>query len=199
MATMEINSNNYPTLQDGAVIAPKYSVHAVDVSFGGSTPDWYRLGDDLEEFRTELNPDTEVTKNILGGSSFKHSGYEPTADIDPVKGKVGDKLFNALQHIADIQGQAESCKSKAMEIHLWKTATVNDATVYEATQQDCYIVPSSTGSDTESYQIPATINYVGEKTIGAWTPPTSGASGTFTAGTWTEGTGGTWTFTAAST
>lgn len=197
MATMEVNANNYPALNAGDIIAPKYCIHAVDVSFGGTT-EWERLGDHLEEFRIEMNPDTSVTKNILGGSSFNHGGYEPTADIDPLKGVKGNKLFDKLQHIADTQGQAASCKSKLLEVHLWKSATVSSDTVYEATTQDCYIVPTSTGSDTESYQIPATINLVGERTIGAFTPPaTSASTGTFAAGTWAEGTGGTWTFTPA--
>ena len=56
MADMKVNANNYPVLNAGDVIAPKYGMHAVDVSFGGTTPEWYRLGDDLEEFRTEMNP-----------------------------------------------------------------------------------------------------------------------------------------------
>lgn len=195
---MTINVTNYPALSSGDVIAPKYCIHAVDVSFGGATPEWYRLGEDLEEFRTEMNPDISVTKNILGSSSFQHNGYEPSADIDPLKGRVGDKLFDKLQYIADTQGQAAATKSKLLEAHLWKSATVDSATVYEATTQNCHIVPNSTGSDTESYQIPASINLVGEKTMGAFTPPATGASsGTFTPGTWTE-SDGTWTFTPAS-
>ena len=31
-------------------IARKYMAHFLDASFGGSTPDWYRVGEDLEEF-----------------------------------------------------------------------------------------------------------------------------------------------------
>lgn len=58
-------------------IARKYMAHFLDSSFGGTTPAWYRIGEDLEEYNVELNPDTEVKKNILGNTTFNHNGYEP--------------------------------------------------------------------------------------------------------------------------
>ena len=46
----------------------KYLAHFIDASFGNgsATPNYVRLGADLEEYNLDLNPDIEVSKNILG-------------------------------------------------------------------------------------------------------------------------------------
>lgn len=188
MADMTINAANYPALKTGERAPRKYAAHAIDASFGGNTPDWYRLGDDLEDFSVELNPDTEVVKNILGTSSFHHNGYEPSADAEPFYAQVGDKLFDKLQHIIDTLATGDACKTAALEVHMWKAS----GTKYEATTQTCYVVPTSHGGDTSGVQIPFSVNYVGEKTGGAFDSSTK----TFTEGTWAESEG-TYTFTAA--
>ena len=56
-------------------IARKYMAHFLDSTFGGQTPSWYRIGEDLEEYSVGMNPDTEVKKNILGNTTFTHNGY----------------------------------------------------------------------------------------------------------------------------
>lgn len=48
---------------------------------------------------------------------------------------------------------------------------------YEAYQQECYVTPTSYGGDTSGYQIPFTVNYVGERTKGTYNVET----GKFTA------------------
>lgn len=157
-------------------IARKYMAHYLDSTFGGTTPSWYRIGEDLEEYSVDMNPDTEVTKNILGNSSFTHNGYEPSADSDPFYARVGDPLFTHLQSIIDTLASDDACKTSTVEVHLWD----GDATTgYAATKQDCYVVPSSYGGDTSGYQIPYTVNYVGDKTPGTFKPDSSGG-GTFT-------------------
>lgn len=157
-------------------IARKYMAHYLDSSFGG-TESWYRIGEDLEEYNVEMNPDTEVKKNILGNSTFIHNGYEPSADSDPFYARVGDALFEQLQKIVDEQASDDTLKTKALEVHLWD----GDATSgYTAYRQDCYVVPQSYGGDTSGYQIPYSVNYVGDKTEGTFVPDGSGG-GTFTA------------------
>lgn len=157
-------------------IARKYMAHYLDSSFGGATPSWYRLGEDLEEYNVEMNPDTEVRKNILGNSSFNHNGYEISADSDPFYTRVGDALFEKLQNIIDTQATDDTLKTSALEVHLWE----GDATAgYTAYKQDCYVVPTSYGGDTSGYQIPFTVYYVGDKVAGTFVPSASGG-GTFT-------------------
>ena len=159
-------------------IARKYMAHFLDSTFGGDTPNWYRVGEDLEEFNVDMNPDTEVRKNILGNTTFNHNGYEPSADADPFYARVGDALFTKLQHIVDTQANDDTCKTSMLEVHLWESQTVQEATVYTAYKQDCYVVPSSYGGDTSGYQIPFSVNYVGDKVAGTYNPTTH----TFTAG-----------------
>lgn len=45
-------------------IERKYLAHFIDASFGtgSATPNYIRLGADLEEYNLELNPDIEVSK-----------------------------------------------------------------------------------------------------------------------------------------
>lgn len=156
-------------------IARKYMAHYIDASFGGSTANWYRIGKDLEEYNVEMNPDTEVRKNILGESSFVHNGYEISADADPYYAVVGDALFEKLQDIIDTQANDDTCKTDILEVHLWDEGTTTGTFV--AYKQEAYVVPTSYGGDTSGYQIPFTVNYTGTKIAGKF----STTNNTFTA------------------
>lgn len=156
-------------------IARKYMAHYIDAAFSATTPSYYRLGEDLEEYNVELNPDTESRKNILGNTTFIHNGYEPSADSDPYYARVGDAMFTKLQDIVDTQATDDGCKTSAVEVHLWEEGSTSGT--YVAYRQDCYVVPSSYGGDTSGYQIPFTVNYIGDKTKGTFNV----SSGAFTA------------------
>ena len=159
-------------------IARKYMAHFIDTTFGGQTASWYRIGEDLEEYTVDMNPDTELRKNILGNTTFEHNGYEPSASGDPFYARVGDPLFAQLQTIVDEQAQDDSCKTSIVEVHLWDEGTTTGS--YTAWKQDCYVVPTSYGGDTSGYQIPFDVNYIGERKEGTFTPDGNGG-GTFTA------------------
>ena len=154
----------------------KYFQNFIDTTMNGTTPSYYRLGKDLEEFNIEMNPDTETGKNILGESTFTHNGYEINASADPFYARSGDALFTQLQKIIDEGLQYEGCATNMIEVHLWDEGSTSGT--YKAYKQPCYIVPTSYGGDTSGYQIPFTVNYVGEKTAGYFTPDGNG-SGTF--------------------
>ena len=154
-------------------IARKYMAHFLDSTFGGSTPSWYRIGADLEEYNVEMNPDTELKKNILGQTTFTHNGYEVSGDAEPFYATVGDALFEKLQNIIDTQANDDTCKTYALEVHLWDGNETNGFVAY---RQECYVVPTSYGGDTSGYQIPFTVNYVGDKVAGTF------KNDTFTAG-----------------
>lgn len=156
----------------------KYMAHFVDAGSlcAGKSESYERLGKDLEEFNVELNPDTESKKNILGETSFVHNGYEVSSEADPYYAEVGSTLFEKLQDICDNRYKDDNCKTKVVEAHLWDEGT--GANEFVAYQQDCYIVPTSYGGDTSGYQIPFTINYVGERTKGTFNTTTK----KFTAG-----------------
>lgn len=143
----------------------KYMGHLIDAGLlcHGSASDWERLGKDLEEYNVELNPDTESKKNILGESSFVHNGYEETSEASPYYADTESKLFPKLQKIVDYRYKDDNCKTNALEVHLWEG---DEESGYVAWQQACYVIPTSYGGDTSGYQIPFTVNYVGERTKG---------------------------------
>lgn len=157
-------------------IERKYMAHMLDASFGGET-NYVRLGKDLEEYNVELNPDTETSKNILGESTFKHNGYEVSAEADPYYAVVGDPLFEKLQDIIDNRHTGDQCKTTALEVHLWDG---DETSGFAAYRQECYIIPNSYGGDTSGYQIPFTVYYTGERVKGTYNPndKTFTASGT---------------------
>ena len=148
----------------------KYMAHFLDSSFGdGSNPTWVRLGKDLEEYNVELNPDTESKKNILGTTTMKHNGYNPTSEADPFYANVGDPLFEHLQEIIDDLIKDDGCKTRALEVHMWDG---DETTGYKAVMQECMVIPKSYGGDTSGYQIPFEVTYIGEKTKGTYAPKT---------------------------
>lgn len=151
----------------------KYMAHYIDTTFGGQTASWERLGKDLEEFSIELNPDTETSKNIIGESTFKHNGYEESADVDPFYADVTSDLFEKLQEIIDKRQYGDTCKTKMLDVHLWETSG-SSGTNYVAYQQDCYVVVNSYGGDTSGYQIPFTIQPVGSRVAGTVAIATGG-------------------------
>lgn len=166
----------------GAKIERKYMAHFIDtanlsIDSSSATPSYYRIGEDLEEYNVEMNPDTELVKNILGSNRFDHKGYEPSADADPFYARSGDALFEPLQKLVDERATGDKCKTTTIEVHLWKTVSTNS---YEAYRQDAYVVPTSYGGDTSGYQIPFTVNYVGTRTAGSFIPDSTTGGGTFT-------------------
>ena len=158
----------------------KLFVQYIDASFGGTTAAPYRLGKDFEEFNTEMNPDTETSKNILGETTFTHNGYEKSADGDPFYAREGDALFEKLQEIIDQEKQYEGTLTTVYDVHLWEAGTTTGS--FKAYAQQAYVIPTSYGGDTSGYQIPFNITYVGERTEGTFVPDGAG-SGTFTPST----------------
>ena len=156
----------------------KFFQNFIDTTMGDTTPSWYRLGKDLEEFNIELNPDITTGKNILGETTFTHNGNEVSASATPFYAREGDALFTQLQTIIDEGLQYDGCATHILEVHLWDEGTTSGT--YKAFRQPCYIVPQSYGGDTSGYQIPFNVNYVGEKVAGFFTPDGNGG-GTFAA------------------
>ena len=162
-------------------IERKYMAHYIDTTFGGTTPSWYRIGEDLEEYNVDLNPDTALVKNILGSTRFDHNGFEPSADASPFYARVGDALFEKLQEVVDNRSTGDQSKADTIEVHLWdETATSG---TYVAWKQPAYVVPTSYGGDTSGYQIPFSVNYVGQRVKGKFTPNSVTGGGEFVADT----------------
>ena len=161
-------------------IERKYLAHFIDASFGGTTPDYVRLGQDLEEYNEELNPDVEVKKNILGEQSVQHNGYEVQSEVDTYYAYTGDPLFEQLSDIANERKTGDDCKTTKVDVLLKP-----DGTVIWAYREDVKVIPSSVGGDTSGVQIPFTIYNAGNRVKGTFdvatktfTPGTAGAGDT---------------------
>lgn len=130
----------------------KYLAHLVDTNFGEGTPNYRRLGEDLEELNEELNPDVELQKNILGEQSVVHRGYEAQKEVTPFYAHRGDPLFNRLWAIAKRRLTGDACKTTGIDVLLNE-----DGTVESAFREDVYLIPTSNGGDTSGVQIPFTV------------------------------------------
>ena len=146
-----------------AKIERKYLAHFIDASFGGDTPNFVRLGKDLEEFIEELNPDVEVKKNILGEQNVVHNGYEVQSEVDPFYAYTGDPLYEQLALIANERKTGDDCKTTKVDVLLKE-----DGTVEWAYREDVYVVPNSVGGDTSGVQIPFTVYNAGNRVAGTW-------------------------------
>lgn len=146
-------------------IERKYLAHFIDASFGNgsATPNYVRLGADLEEYNLDLNPDIEVSKNIIGDGTIKHNGYEPQSDVDTFYAVTGDPLFETLSDIANERKTGDDCKTTAVDVLL------NDKGVVTwAYREDVMVVPTSMGGDTSGVQVPFSVYYCGNRTKGTF-------------------------------
>lgn len=146
-------------------IERKYLAHFVDAAFSGveGTPKYVRLGQDLEEYNTELNPDVEMVHNILGDATFKHSGYEPQGDVGTFYAAEGDELWEKLAEIANERKSGDACLTTIVDVLL-----SSNGTVVWAYREDAAVVPTSIGDDTSGVQIPFTIYNIGNRVKGSF-------------------------------
>jgi len=132
-------------------------------SFNGT--DWEALGKDNDDLSKELNPDTETSKNVLGESTFQHSGYEPEIEVDPYYADPTSVLYEKLQTAAmqELYGD-DAIKGYFVEV-IFDTVAQDGSTMSgTGYKREAYIVPQSTGGDTAGLGIPFTINPVGAQT-----------------------------------
>ena len=152
------------------MIERKFLAHYVDAAFSASSPTYVRLGKNLEEYNEELNPDVEVTKNILGEQSVQHSGYEVQADVDPFYyDDYDDALSNKIMELANTRATGDKCKTTMVDV-LLKPGLTEDAapTVVWAYREDVYLIPNSVGGDTSGVQTPFTLYKAGDRVKGTW-------------------------------
>ena len=152
------------------MIERKYLAHYLDASFGAVSTSYVRLGKDLEEYNEELNPDVEVTKNILGEQSVKHSGYEVQADVDPFYYEdYDDALSDKIMELVNTRATGDKCKTTMVDVLLKPGNTESTApTAVWAYREDVYVIPNSVGGDTSGVQTPFTVYMAGNRVKGTW-------------------------------
>ena len=146
-------------------IERKYLAHFINGARVDQTPEYERLGKDLEEYSVNLSAQVESKKNILGQTSVLISSYEKTAAVEPYYAESGSALFARLQQIIDEGLVLDQLKSDVVEVKLWEAA---EGTAYPAIREEVILEITSYGGDTNGYQIPFTIHYTGNKTVGTF-------------------------------
>ena len=129
------------------MVERKYLAHYLDSAFDMTyaAPVYARLGKDLEEYSEELNPEVEVTKNIIGEQSVRHSGYEVSADVDPFYFEnYDDALSNKIMELAMTRATGDKCRTSMVDVLLKPGATEDEApTVVWAYREDVVIAVNS--------------------------------------------------------
>lgn len=137
----------------------------IDASFGAVSPVWFLLGKDIEDMSVELNPDLETRKNILGETSVKDNGYEPSMTADPYYANPDDAIYEKLKDIAMKRLKGDDCKTKILEV----IVDPEDGGTHEAYTEDVIVKPNSYGGDTSGFAIPFTVNFDGNRKAGTAT------------------------------
>ncbi len=152
-------------------IERKYLAHYINCTApaASGTPEYERMGKDLEEYNVELSATVDKKKNILGETSVTLSSYEKSATVEPYYAEKGTKLFTRLQSIVDNDLVLDDCNTDIIEVKLWETET-NGA--YPAIKEGAVIEVTSYGGDNTGYQIPYNLHYTGIKTQGYFNPIT---------------------------
>ena len=140
----------------------KALAHYLDSSFGGTAPAWFLLGSDLEELSVELNPDVESVENILGETSVRDNGYEPSTTVDPYYANPEDAIYPKLRDIALERKKGDACKSKILEVIIEDT----EAQTHLAFQEDVIVKPTSYGGGVEGVAIPFDVHFAGNRKKG---------------------------------
>lgn len=145
-------------------IERKLMAHMVDSTFYGTTPNWVRLGKDLEEYNIAMNPDVEETTNIWNETSIVNKGYKPSAEADPYYAVVGEPLFEGLQEIIDNRSTGDSTLTRVLDVHMWTLASGK----CKAFMEDAHLIPNSHGGGNGGYNIPFTVRYCGNRVEGVY-------------------------------
>lgn len=135
------------------------------VTYAPAGSGWEALGKDNDDLSKDLNPDTESSKNVLGESTFTHSGYEPEVGVDPYYIDPSRKMY---AHLLDVAMQEKYDEANCLGYFAEAFFTVANPETRKMTGY-CYVrqawyVPQSTGGDTAGFAIPTNINPVGATT-----------------------------------
>lgn len=138
----------------------KALLHYIDASFGSDSPEWFLIGKDIEDMSVDLNPDTETVKNILGETSVKDNGYEPSMSADPYYANPEDSIYDKIKEIAMQRLKGDACRTKILEV------IIDGESPYEAYIEDVIVKPQSYGGGTEGVNIPFDVLFDGNRKKG---------------------------------
>lgn len=141
-----------------------YLLHYIDASFGGATPEWFLIGKHISDMSVNLNPSTEVIKNILDETVTNDNGYEPSIEANTYFADTNDAIYPKIKDISMNRLTGDACKTKVLEVII-----DTDGATHDAWQEDCIIKPQSYGGAQGGVNIPYNINFDGNRKQGTAT------------------------------
>lgn len=141
----------------------KWLAHFIDSNFNSGTASYTRLGKDLEDYSIEMNPNSESKTNILGETTTRVTGYDPSGSIDTYYAYEGDELYTQLEKCINERETGSGLETTVVDVLLSSTGTV-----LWAYKEDAVIIPQSMGGDNSGVNIPFEIHYNGNRTKGTF-------------------------------
>lgn len=152
------------------MVERKYMAHYIDANFGSGETLYVRLGEDLEEYTENLNPQVDAKRNILGENSVRVYGYQPQSEVTPYYIDYEDDLSKAIMDIINNRKTGDDLRTTMVDV-LLKPGSSPDSppTVVFAHREDCVVVPSTgLGGNTTGVQTPFTIYKAGNRVKGTF-------------------------------
>ena len=130
----------------------------VVVTYTAAAGAWEAIGKDNDDLSKELNPDVETSKNVLGESTVRHSGYEPEIGVDPYYIDPSRKMYKHLAEIAIEERYSEAdIGGYFAEAHFTTANAATKKMTGYAYVRRASFVPQSVGGDTSGWAIPVNI------------------------------------------
>lgn len=141
----------------------KYLAHFIDVNIGELQTNYVRIGNYLESYAEELNPQIDQQRDICGNPVISVSGYQARSEVETFYADPSDALFDVVSSIANGRINDESCQTTKVDV-----LVDGDGEQIWAYRESCLIVPKSVGGDTSGVQIPFDIYCTGDRTYGTF-------------------------------
>ena len=133
------------------------------------------IGKGIEEASISPSAEIESVTDILGNTETTLSSYEKTTDLDPIYLEGGNKFSEWLDTLEETNAILDDAVGTFVVVKLYKTT---EETKYVAWEQQAVVELTGFGGDTKGVNLPCTLHWIGERTMGTFDPSTK----QFTAG-----------------
>lgn len=127
------------------------------------------IGKGIEELSIEQGADVSSKKDVTGSTDVSLNSYEKTTNLDPIYVSGGNKFSELLDEIEEKELVGDDVIKDFVCAKAYKKTADGK---YVAWKQSAVIELTSFGGDTSGVQCPATLHWVGERTLGTFDPTT---------------------------
>lgn len=127
------------------------------------------IGKGIEEASISPSAEIESVTDILGNTETTLSSYEKTTDLDPVYLEGGNKFSEWLDTLEETDAILDDAVGTFVVVKLYKTT---EETKYVAWEQQAVVELTGFGGDTKGVNLPCTLHWIGERTMGTFNPST---------------------------